>query len=297
VAGVEAAVAARPRPAGRGLPWLGLLIAPTLLVLLLFFLVPYLNMVRMSFLVKPAEGAYRPEFTLVNYAKALLDPFHWRVLLRTFWIAGLTTGLTLVLGYPLAYHLTYAPRRRKRWLLMMIISPLLVSVVVRGFAWLILLGRVGLVNELVRRLTGGELVLIGTPSAVVIGLVHVFIPFMALSVAGALQNISPDIVQAARSLGASPWQAFWRVTWPLSLPGVQAGGLLVFVLAVSSYVIPILLGNSNVLVMPMLIVQTLLDAFNWPLGSALSMVFFGLTAALVATFLRVMARAMRWTAP
>ncbi|MDR7495049.1 MAG: ABC transporter permease subunit, partial [Armatimonadota bacterium] len=102
-------------------------------------------------------------------------------------------------------------------------------------------------------------------------------------------------VQAARSLGASPWQAFRRVIWPLSLPGVQAGALLVFVLAVSSYVIPILLGASNIIVMPMLIVQTLLDAFNWPLGSALSMVFFGLTATVVALFLRAMGRAMRWT--
>jgi len=270
---------------------------PTLLFLVLFFFVPYLNMVRMSFLVKPAGGPYLQEFTVTNYAKAVLDPFHWRVLLQTFWLAIWTTFLTLLLGYPLAYHLTYAPKRRRRWLLMLIISPLLVSVVVRGFAWIILLGRVGMLNVFVQWLTGRELILIGTPTGVLVGLVHVFIPFMALAVAGALQNVSPEIVQAARSLGASPWRAFWGVVWPLSLPGVQAGGLLVFVLAVSSYVIPILLGASNVLVMPMLIVQTLLDVFNWPLGSALSMVFFGLTAACVAIFLRVMGRAMRWTAP
>ncbi|HXF83540.1 MAG TPA: ABC transporter permease [bacterium] len=283
----------RPPAARRRAPLL--LIAPSLLLLAVFFLVPYLNMVRMSFLVKPPAGPYLPAFTLHNYAQALLDSFHWRVLWRTFWMAGLTTLLTLLLGYPLAYHIAAAPPRRKRWLLMLIIAPLLMSVVVRGFAWLILLGRVGLVNQVVQALTGAELVLIGTPTAVMIGLVHVFIPFMALAVAGALANISPEVVQAARSLGASPWRAFWRVTWPLSLPGVQAGGLLVFILAVSSYVIPILLGNSNVLVMPMLIVQTLLDTFNWPLGSALSMVFFGLTALTVAVYLRVMGRAMGWT--
>jgi putative spermidine/putrescine transport system permease protein len=293
---MEATVAAPQHAVLRRFPWLTLLIVPTLVFLLLFFLVPYLNMVRMSFLVKPAGGAYLPEFTLANYAKAVVDPFHWRVLLRTFELSMLTTVFTLLMGYPLAYHLTYAPKRRRRWLLMLIISPLLVSVVVRGFAWIILLGRVGMVNQFVRWLTGRELILIGTPTGVLVGLVHVFIPFMALAIAGALQNISPDLVQAARSLGASPWRAFWRVVWPLSLPGVQAGGLLVFVLAVSSYVIPILLGASNVLVMPMLIVQTLLDAFNWPLGSALSMVFFGLTAAVVAIFLGVMGRAMRWTA-
>ncbi len=272
-----------------------LLIAPTLVLLAVFFFVPYLNVLRMSFLVKPPVGPYLPEFTLTNYARALLDPFHWRVMYRTFWLAGLTTALTLVIAYPLAYHLSCAPPRRRRWLLMLLLSPLLVSVVVRGFAWMILLGRVGLVNLAVQRLAGHELVLIGTPTAIVIGLVHVYVPFMALAIAGALQNIHPDLVQAARSLGATPWVAFWRVVWPLSLPGVQAGTLLVFVLAVSSYVIPILLGASNVLVMPMLIVQTLLDAFNWPLGSALSMVFFGLTAAVIALYLRLLARAMRWT--
>lgn len=295
MAHVGVALPVRAAAARRRGTWLWTLIVPSMLLLVVFFLVPYLNMVRMSFLLKPADGPYLPQFTLNNYAKALLDPFHWRVLFRTFWMAGLTTVLTLIFGYPLAYHLTAASGRRKRWLLMLIIAPLLMSVVVRGFAWLILLGRVGLVNEVAHWLTGRELVLIGTPTAVMIGLVHVFIPFMALSIAGALSNISPDVIQAARSLGASPWRTFWRIVWPLSLPGVQAGGLLVFILAVSSYVIPILLGNSNVLVMPMLIVQTLLDAFNWPLGSALSMVFFGLTAATVAVFLRMMGRAMGWT--
>ena len=98
MAGVQAAVAAPARPVARRFPWLILLIVPTLIFLLLFFLVPYLNMVRMSFLVKPAEGAYLPQFTLANYARAVMDPFHWRVLLRTFWLSVLTTSLTLLLG-------------------------------------------------------------------------------------------------------------------------------------------------------------------------------------------------------
>src|SRR3970040_1869484 len=144
---------------------------------------------------------------------------------------------------------------------MLIIAPLLMSGVVRGFAWLILLGRVGLVNQVAHWLTGRELVLIGTPTAVMIGLVHVFIPFLALSIAGELSHISPGVSQAARSLSASPWRTFWRIVWPLSLPGVQAGGLLVFILAVSSYVIPILLRHSNVLVMPRVNLHAALRAF------------------------------------
>src|SRR3990172_200812 len=189
------------------------------------------------------------------------------------------------------------PPRGSGWLLMLPPAPLLFSVIVRSFGWMILLGRVGLINQLSRRLGGPELPLMFNTFGVILGLVHVYLPFMALSIAGSLQSISPDIERAARSLGATPWHAFWRVTWRLSLPGVFAGTLLVFVLAVSSYVIPIFLGANNVLVMPLVIVQILLDAFNWPLGSALSMMLFGLTATLLWFYVKLMNRVLRWAAP
>lgn len=296
--GLGATVAARSAPAAaRRRSLVALLILPTMLFLFIFFVVPYANMVYMSFLTKPPGAAYIRQFTLANYAQALLDPFHWKILRNTFWYSLLTTAITLIVGYPLAYHVARAPTRRRGWLLMLLISPLLVSVIVRSFGWMILLGRVGLINQLSRRLGGPELPLMFNTFGVILGLVHVYLPFMALSIAGSLQSISPDIERAARSLGATPWHAFWRVTWRLSLPGVFAGTLLVFVLAVSSYVIPILLGGNNVLVMPMLIVQILLDAFNWPLGSALSMMLFGLTATLLWFYVKLMNRVLRWAAP
>jgi putative spermidine/putrescine transport system permease protein len=272
-----------------------LLIAPVVLFLVVLLIVPYMNMVRMSFLVKPPGERYLNVFTLDNYARVLRDGFYWRILANTVWYAALTTALTLVLGYPLAYAIARAPNRRRPLLLMLLIAPLLVGVVIRAYGWLILLGRVGLVNELLRALGRQPVELMYNVTGMTIGLVHVFMPFMALSIAGALQNISPDAERAARSLGASPWKTFWRVTWPLSLPGVFAGMLLVFVLAVSSYVIPILLGGNNVLVVPMLVVQLLLDAFNWPVGSALAMVFFGLTAILLWGYVKLMNRALRWS--
>lgn len=296
MAGVDAVVVATPARTGtRRFTWIAFLILPTLILLAVFFLIPYANMVYMSFLVKPETGAYLKQFTLGNYARVLGDGFYWRVLKDTFWYALLTTGITLVLGYPLAYHIARAPKRWRGWLLVLLISPLLVSIIVRSFGWMILLGRVGIINTLVKRYGGPELHLMYNAVGVVIGLVHVYLPFMALSIAGSLQTISPDIERAARSLGATPWRAFWRVTWKLSLPGVFAGTLLVFVLAVSSYVIPILLGANNVLVMPMIIVQMMLDAFNWPLGSALSMVLFGVTIALLWLYVKLMNQAMRWT--
>ena len=296
MAGLDATVAVpTPQARGRRFPWVVFLIVPIIVFLAVFFLIPYANMVYMSFLVKPAEGAYIKQFTLENYARALRDPFYWRILRNTFWYSLLTTAITLVLGYPLAYHIARAPKRWRGWLLVLLISPLLVSVIVRSFGWMILLGRVGLINQLVKSYGGPELHLMYNAFGIIVGLVHVYLPFMALSIAGALQTISPDIERAARSLGATPWRAFWRITWRLSLPGVFAGTLLVFVLAVSSYVIPILLGANNVLVMPMVIVQMLLDAFNWPLGSALAMVLFGFTVLLLWLYVKILNRAMRWT--
>lgn len=271
------------------------LILPVLLFLAVLLIIPYVNMVRMSFLVKPAGAPYINQFTLGNYAKVLADGFYWAILRNTFWYAILTTFLTLLLGYPLAYAIARAPNRRRPLLLMLLIAPLLVGVVIRSYGWLILLGRVGLVNEMLRYFGRREVALMYNETGMIIGLVHVFMPFMALSIAGALQTISPDVERAARSLGATPWKAFWRVTWPLSLPGVFAGILLVFVLAVSSYVIPILLGGNNVLVIPMLVVQLLLDAYNWPVGSALAMVFFGLTALLLWAYVKIMNRSLRWS--
>lgn len=271
------------------------LILPAVIFLVIFLIVPYFNMVRISFLVKPTGAPYINQFTLGNYAKVLADGFYWAILRNTFWYAILTTLLTLALGYPLAYAIARAPNRRRPLLLMLLIAPLLVGVVIRSYGWLILLGRVGLVNEMLRYFGRREVALMYNEVGMIIGLVHVFMPFMALSISGALQTISPDVERAARSLGASPWKTFWRVTWPLSLPGVFAGMLLVYVLAVSSYVIPILLGGNNILVIPMLVVQLLLDANNWPVGSALAMVFFGLTALLLWAYIRIMSRSMRWS--
>jgi len=271
------------------------LLVPVAAFLTLFFLIPYANMVRVSFLLKAPTGAYTNVFTIDNYARVLGDSFQWRILQNTIWYSLITTVIALVLGFPLAYAIAHASRRVRPLLLMLLISPLLVGVVVRSYGWMIILGTVGLVNQLLKGIGLPSAQLMDNPMAVIIGLVHVLLPFMSLSIAGALQNIPPEVERAARSLGASPSSVFWRVTWPLSLPGVFSGTLLVFVLAVSSYVLPILLGGNHVLVMPILIVLTLLDAFNWPLGSAQAMVFFGLTAVLLWIYVKLMNRAMRWS--
>jgi putative spermidine/putrescine transport system permease protein len=270
-----------------------LLIVPALLVLGLFFVLPYLNMVLISFYSPTARGAYIPAFTIVNYRTLLTDALTWQVIWRTLWIGGLTTVLTLILSYPLAYHLARARSGIKGLLMILIVAPLLVGVLIRTYGWMIILQNTGLLNQALGALHLGPFPFMYNTTGVIIGLVHVYIPFMVLSLTGSLQAIHPDLERAARSLGAGPWRAFWRITVPLSLPGVQAGCILVFVLAVSSYVIPSLLGGFTVLTVPILVVRTITELFNWPGGSAFALLFFAITLFVVWVYLRLMSRIIR----
>jgi putative spermidine/putrescine transport system permease protein len=279
--------------ARRGTAWL--LVAPAVALVVVLFVLPYLNLVVMSFFTPAKTVPYEPVLTLGNYAVALADGFQWQVLWRTLKLGLLATLLTLVAGYPLAWNLARASGRTKGALLVLLLSPLLVGVVIRGFGWMVLLADQGLINSLVRRwgLAPGGLKLMYNEFGVLVGTVHIFLPFMVLSISGALQNIPPDLERAARSLGASATRAFWRVVVPLSLPGVFAGCLLVFVLAVSSYVIPVLLGGFKVITTPLLVVQTAVDVSNWPGAAAQAVVLFAASLACIAVYVVLMNRAMR----
>lgn len=272
-----------------------LLIAPALALVVAFFLLPYANMLLMSFFAPGKARPYEPVLTLDNYAAALGDSFQWRVLGRTLKLGFLTTLISLVLGYPLAYNLARASSRVKGALLVLLLSPLLVGVVIRSFGWMVLLADNGLINSVLRLsgLAPDGVKLMYNELGVLVGTVHIYLPFMVLSISGALQNIAPDLELAARSLGASAGRAFWRVVFPLSLPGVFAGCLLVFVLAVSSYVIPVLLGGFKVLTTPLLVVQTAIDVNNWPGAAAQAVVLFAASLACIGVYFALMNRAMR----
>ena len=283
-----AAVDLAPSRGGPKVSGQALLILPALGLMLLFFVAPYLNLLLISFFTQSHQAPYLRVLTLGNYGHLARDPFTWRVVWRTLWLGAVTTGLSLLLSYPLAYHLARAPRRLKGLLMVLVISPLLVGVLIRTYGWIILLQDTGLINQLLQALGLRRLPLMYNQTGVLIGLVHVFIPFMVLSLAGSIQGVDPELELEARSLGAGAWRTFWRVTFPLSLPGVLAGTVLVFVLAVSSYVIPSLLGGFTVLTVPILVVRTITELFNWPGGSAFAILFFAITLALVWLYLRLM---------
>jgi putative spermidine/putrescine transport system permease protein len=270
-----------------------LLMLPAFVVLGLFFVAPYLNLLYMSFMTHTPGAAYITQPTLENYGETLGDSFVWKVVWETIQLGIITTAVTLILSYPLAYHMARASSRFKGLLMILLLAPLLVGIVIRTYGWIIILADNGLINQLATELNIGPFKLMYNKTGVMIGLIHIYMPFMVLSILGSLQTIDPDLERAARSLGAGTWRTWRRVTWPLSLPGVTSGAVLVFVLTVSAYVTPSLLGGYRVLTVPLLVVQTVQELFNWPLGSALAIVFFVITIAIVGVYLKLMDRVMK----
>jgi ABC-type spermidine/putrescine transport system permease subunit I len=260
-----------------------LLVAPALILLVVFLGMPYIDMVIMS-LRNPGHGeAYAAGYTLANYAQALGSPVYLAALGHTLLLGSVVTACCLMLSYPVAMHLAGAGRRSHLVFYAIIVSPLLLGVLVRNFGWLIILSPQGPLNQVALGvgLIGTPWRLLFTPAAVALALVHVFLPFMVLPITGALRATPPHLAEASESLGAG-WWTFWHVTLPLSFPGVQAGVILVFVLSCSAYVTPALIGGQGGGLMPLLVVQELVGSFAWPFGSALALV---MAAAMVASVL------------
>jgi len=270
-----------PRPLASVAPML-----PGLILLLLVFAFPLMLILPTSFSVKgQISGAV--------YMSVLGDVYYWTVIGRSLWISCVSTAICLVLGYPVAYYLVrVASPRYKRYVYMIIIAPLFTSAVTRAMAWTIILGRRGLVNDALTStgLVDAPLKLLYSETAVVIGLVYIMIPFMVLTIAAVLENIDGSLEEAARDLGATAWETFSRVTFPLTLPGVLAGGVLVFALCLSSYVTPALLGGGRNKVLAMLIFEQFMRVFNWPLGSGIACVLLVITLILIWGYSRMLAR-------
>jgi putative spermidine/putrescine transport system permease protein len=207
----------------------------------------------------------------------------------------LTTVVCLLLGYPLAYHLALTRTRGKPLLIVFILSPLLVRIVIRCYGWMILLADRGLINETLtqRGWLAKPLPLMYNKFGVTVALVHVFLPFMVLSLTGVLKRIEPQLLEASQTLGASPRRAFLEITLPLSLPGILAGSLLVFSLAISSLVVPILVGGFKVHVLPMVVYEQVLSVFDWPFGAANAFVLLAISVVLIAVYIKVTERALR----
>lgn len=264
----------RAAPARRHERVLLLLALPALLLLLLLFAWPVLRLLSMSV----ADGS------LVHIQRAALDELYVAVLLDSLKIAAMVTLLCLGLAYPVALWLTRAGRLGLALGLFALLLPFWTSVLVRTYAWMVLLGRNGVINRMLRDwgLIEFPLPLLHNLGGVLVGMVHVLLPYMVLPIYAALLRIDPDLTRAAEGLGASRMRAFLRVVLPLSMPGVAAGCALVFVLALGFFITPALLGGGRVMMIAMLIEQQVRELLDWPFAAALSAVLLAVTLLVYA---------------
>jgi putative spermidine/putrescine transport system permease protein len=253
-----------------------LLVLPAAAFLVVFFLAPLIEMSARS-VTEPADAG------LSNYSRFFEQEAYVRVLTNTFWIAILTTAVCLLIGFPFAYLMTVAPGRIAGLLLIAVLLPFWSSALVRTFAWQVILRDTGIINGFLLDLglVSEPLPLIRTTAGVVIGMTHILLPFMVLPIWAVLRRIDPEYSRAASNLGASPATAFRRIVLPLSLPGVLAGCLLVFVLALGFYITPALLGGPRDQMISQLIVEQVQRQLDWGFAAAMSVLLLALTFALL----------------
>jgi len=247
---------------------------PALILLFLFFLFPVVRMLGFS-----VETG-----TLDWYAKALGEGLYLQVFWNTFEIALLVTAICLLLGYPLGFMIATTTPLWATLGFIFVLLPLWTSVLVRTYAWMVLLGRNGVFNRWLIDvgLISDPLPLLHNFTGVLIGMVHVLLPYMVLPVYGAVRRLDPALVAAAEGLGASSWRIFWRIYLPLTLPGIFAGSVIVFVLSLGFFITPALLGGGKVMMVAVLIEQEIRQTLNWPFAAALSAVLLILTLGVYA---------------
>ena len=249
-----------------------------------FLLAPYLLMFCYSFWSLSASQTIVHSWSLENYRQLLRVDVYWQTLLRSMWIATRVMLFSLLLGYPLAYFLSFRAGARKDLFYQLVIIPLWVSYLVRAYAWQTILGSDGVLNTLLQyaHLTSHPLsFLLYSPFAIVLTLTHIYTPFTFLPIYASLEHIPRNLVEASHDLGASPGQTFWRVILPLSIPGVLAGATFAFVLSLGDFLAPLLLGGPSGIMISNIVVSLFGAAYNWPLGAAISFCMLLLVVVLL----------------
>ena len=256
---------------------------PPLLWVGLFLLLPYALMLAHSFWAV-REGILVPQWNLDNYAALFSKPVYLGVLLRTMRIAASVTLCSLLLGYPLAYYLSFHAGARKELLYQLVIVPLWVSYLVRGYAWKTILGSEGVLNGFLQylHLTHEPVAfLLYSPFAVVLMLTHIYTPFVFLPIYAALEHIPRPLVEASQDLGAGSAQTFLRVILPLSIPGLLAGATFAFVLSLGDFLAPLLVGGASGTMIANIVESLFGAAYDWPLGAAISVCILIITISLL----------------
>ena len=264
----------------RQLAYLGTLLGPGAMWLLLFFILPSLLIVVYSFLERRSGGGVEWVFTLDSYIK-LFSPTEGSlfindfviIFLRSFWWALITTVVCLIIGYPLAFYIAQRSPTTRNAMLFLVMIPFWTNFLVRTYAWKFILNNNGLFNTLISSLGFSKIAVINTPTAILIGLVYGSLPFMVLPLYASIEKFDYNLVEAGQDLGANYFKIFTRIFLPLTMPGVAAGCVLVFIPVVGQYVVPTILGGGKVAMLGNILAQQFGAALNWPFGSAIAVIF------------------------
>lgn len=273
------------RPKDYGKMWT---IGPVLVWMVALFLLPLVLVLAVSFFSRSSFGGIDLPLTLDNYIR-FFDPLYFKILWVSCVLAFFTTASCLVFGYPFAYIIARSPAKYRNILMLLIIVPFWTNSLIRTYAWIVLLRTEGVINTLLLKLglIDHPLSLLYNETAVLIGLIYTMLPFMVLPLYASIEKLDRTLLEAARDLGAKPWQTFCKVTLPLTAPGILAGSLLVFIPSLGLFFIPDLMGGSKTVLIGNLIKNQFLTARDWPFGAASSIILMILTLLFIVGYILV----------
>lgn len=265
------------------------LMAPTLGWLTVFFVLPMLIVVAVSFASRTPYGQVVFDWTLHNYAR-FLEPLYLSIFAQTLLVALVTTIFTVLLGYPLAYYLAQLPKRWQQPGLILCMIPFWINFLIRSYAWVIILRAQGVLNTLLLKagIIDQPLQLLYNEGAVMLGMIYALLPFMILPIYVSIEQLDHRLLEAASDLGAKPFTAFRKITLPLTMPGVAAGTILVFISSLGMFVVPDVMGGAKSALVGNLIQNQFLSARDWPFGSALSIMLAILSLVLITLYYRTL---------
>jgi spermidine/putrescine transport system permease protein len=272
------------------------LMAPGLLWLLVLMVIPCLLIFVLAFFERGTYGGIDWRIVTLENIRRAFDPLYATILWDSFRIASLATIIALLIGYPAAYAISKSPTHLQTTLLFLAILPFWTNYLIRTYAWIVLLNPAGLINSALKALGLSPLPLLYNEFAVILGLVYSYTPFVILAIYSALQRLDPTYAEASRDLGATAPQTFWRITLPLTAPGVAAGAVFVFVLSIGNFITPDLLGGGKFQMAGNLIYDQFLTARDWPFGATLSAILIALMLILLFVQALFAKRAMGETA-
>lgn len=274
--------------AERSRPWV--LLSPALLAILFLVLIPMGIIFVYSFYLYVDAGVDKPAFQFANWLEFFTDSYYHGAIWKTLRISVIATVICALAGYIPAYFIANTTFKHKWLLMLLLILPFWVSFIIRTYSWIHVLGNQGFVNAtlIYFGIIDQPIKLLYTEGSVIMGMIHFLLPYMVLNIYVSLEGIDGNLVSAARTLGAKPWQAFLEVTLPLSLPGLAAGSLLCFVLSAGTFVTPQILGGPRDFMFGNLIFDALMDELNWPMGATLSFVMLIMLGTIVIIYNRIM---------